>query len=223
MKITCHSCQSKYTIADDKVLGKVVKIRCKKCGTTIVVNGSDGNADLAPASGIPMSVSAQGLDESWTVSVTEADQRNMTDAEVVAAFRSGIVDSGTFCWKDGMSDWLPLGQIEQLYGLCLKEAKAAPKKVAAERADAKMEPARAAFGVDSNASAQAAPVARLAGGRAPAADLFGGFSRAGGEEEIMTSAPSKMPEAHEANALTGARNENSVLFSLSTLTGKGEA
>ena len=47
MKITCQSCQAKYTIADDKVLGKIVKIRCKKCSSTIVVNGSDPSG--APA------------------------------------------------------------------------------------------------------------------------------------------------------------------------------
>ena len=49
MKITCQSCQAKYTIADEKVLGKIVKIRCKKCSSTIVVNGSDPSG--APAYG----------------------------------------------------------------------------------------------------------------------------------------------------------------------------
>ena len=39
MKITCQSCQSKYNVADEKVQGKIVKIRCRKCGATIVVNG----------------------------------------------------------------------------------------------------------------------------------------------------------------------------------------
>ena len=41
MKIQCQSCQAKYTIADEKVLGKVVKIRCKKCSATIVINGNE--------------------------------------------------------------------------------------------------------------------------------------------------------------------------------------
>ena len=41
MKVTCQSCQAKYTIADEKVRGKVAKIRCKKCGTTIIVNGTE--------------------------------------------------------------------------------------------------------------------------------------------------------------------------------------
>jgi len=39
MKITCQSCQSKYNVADEKVQGKIVKIRCRKCGSTIVVQG----------------------------------------------------------------------------------------------------------------------------------------------------------------------------------------
>ena len=42
MKIQCQSCQAKYTIADEKVLGKVVKIRCKKCGATV-----DSTAELS--------------------------------------------------------------------------------------------------------------------------------------------------------------------------------
>jgi hypothetical protein len=38
---------------------------------------------------------------------------------------------------------------------------------------------------------------------------------------VLTSAPAKLPQAHEeAQTITGARNENSVLFSLSALTTK---
>ena len=40
MKITCQACQSKYTIADDKIQGKVAKIRCRKCGATVLVDAS---------------------------------------------------------------------------------------------------------------------------------------------------------------------------------------
>ena len=35
MKITCQSCQSKYTVSDEKVQGKTVKIKCRKCGATL--------------------------------------------------------------------------------------------------------------------------------------------------------------------------------------------
>jgi predicted Zn finger-like uncharacterized protein len=217
MKITCHSCQSKYTIADDKVVGKVVKIRCKKCAAAMVVNGTDGSSDAAP----PPST-ADSRVESWTVNVSETDQRTMTKAEVVEAFRAGTIDAETFCWKEGMGEWLALRQIETLYEACFGPEKiaAAPQAPAKRReiaAHLGVEPAPASFGT--TGAAQGAASARLAGGRAPTADLFGGFARAGGEDDIPAGPAPKMPDADDAHALTGARNETSVLFSLSALTG----
>src|SRR3954463_8408257 len=49
MKIVCDACQAKYSISDDKVQGKVFKIRCKKCSNIIVVRGGAGGAEAAPA------------------------------------------------------------------------------------------------------------------------------------------------------------------------------
>ena len=49
MKIVCDACQAKYSISDDKVQGKVFKIRCKKCSNIIVVRGGAGAAEAAPA------------------------------------------------------------------------------------------------------------------------------------------------------------------------------
>ncbi len=40
MKVSCPSCDAKYTIADDKVLGKKIKVRCKTCSTQILVDGT---------------------------------------------------------------------------------------------------------------------------------------------------------------------------------------
>src|SRR5438876_3499390 len=44
MKIVCDSCSTKYSISDDKVRGKVFKIRCKKCSHIIVVRGAGDGA-----------------------------------------------------------------------------------------------------------------------------------------------------------------------------------
>ena len=49
MKIVCDACQAKYSISDDKVQGKVFKIRCKKCSNIIVVRGGAGAQESAPA------------------------------------------------------------------------------------------------------------------------------------------------------------------------------
>ncbi|MCA9664696.1 MAG: zinc-ribbon domain-containing protein [Myxococcales bacterium] len=37
MKFVCEKCKTKYSIADEKVRGKVLKIRCKNCANIIVV------------------------------------------------------------------------------------------------------------------------------------------------------------------------------------------
>jgi predicted Zn finger-like uncharacterized protein len=40
MNVTCTGCPAKYSVPDDKVRGKKVRITCKHCGTNIVVDGS---------------------------------------------------------------------------------------------------------------------------------------------------------------------------------------
>lgn len=45
IKVACPACNAKYTIAASKVVGKVVKIRCKKCEATIVIDDSRATDD----------------------------------------------------------------------------------------------------------------------------------------------------------------------------------
>jgi predicted Zn finger-like uncharacterized protein len=42
MKFLCGSCRTKYQISDEKVRGKILTIRCKKCGAKILVRESLG-------------------------------------------------------------------------------------------------------------------------------------------------------------------------------------
>lgn len=39
MKVPCGQCPAKYAIADERIQGKKVRIRCKRCGAAIVVDG----------------------------------------------------------------------------------------------------------------------------------------------------------------------------------------
>jgi predicted Zn finger-like uncharacterized protein len=240
MKITCQSCQAKYTIADEKVLGKIVKIRCKKCGATIVVNGNDPNATAGGASSLPDPPGGLGAEEGWMVNVADGDQRTMSVTDIVDAYRGAVITDDTFCWKDGMSDWLPLVEIAELATACgagksapqpaapaPKIQSVAPLAAAAPVAATPLAAApRAAAASPGNGSGPglaptASPLAarRAGGGRAGASDLFGGVAQAGGEDDVLTSAPAGMPEPRDdAHKMTGERNENSVLFSLSALT-----
>ena len=131
MKITCDSCGAKYTIADDKVRGRKVKIRCKGCGTAIVVDGQQEqtSASTPPdASGgpdaetVPMDVGASSAppassDGRWSVNLSETDQRTLSTQELVDGWKSGVVTADAFVWKEGMADWLPAGKVPELQAL----------------------------------------------------------------------------------------------------------
>src|SRR6185436_1370212 len=39
VRFVCDSCQAKYSIADDRVENKVIKLNCQKCGHEITVRG----------------------------------------------------------------------------------------------------------------------------------------------------------------------------------------
>jgi predicted Zn finger-like uncharacterized protein len=231
MKITCQSCQSKYNVADDKVTGKIVKIRCRKCGATIVVNGTGGAAtNGAPDAGGGASTG----DAQWHVNVTDTDQRTMSMAELVDAYNAGVVTQETFIWTDGMDDWKPLAEVEPVVSALHASAgqmavgtpgafetpgpaayEPAPEPAYDPPAPAAYE-APAAFAAPAPAPEpkRAAVQRREARGR----DLF---ATNAGEEGVQTSAPAVsagMPAPAGDGGLTGQRNENSVLFSLAVLT-----
>lgn len=51
MKFLCDRCKTRYSIGDDRVRGKILKIRCKNCANVITVRegmDADAGADAAP-------------------------------------------------------------------------------------------------------------------------------------------------------------------------------
>src|SRR5438876_1103349 len=45
MKFLCDRCKTKYSIADEKVRRKILKIRCKNCTNIITVRDPDAKPD----------------------------------------------------------------------------------------------------------------------------------------------------------------------------------
>lgn len=237
VKISCPSCAAKYSIADEKVQDKLAKIRCRKCGTTIVIDGKvdppsvyagDATASQvdAPQVSDPAAGGAVGPGE-YSVDFGDNDQRTMTVAEIVAAYNAGTMTAETFVWADGMADWQPMGQVpalvDALHAAASAPAAAAAPPSAIHSSDiASPAPAAAPWEPAKPAEAPRA-AARAGGGRGSTADLFGSsFEGAGSEADVTTSAREPAPALGLGSSAsaggTGARNESSVLFSLSALT-----
>src|SRR4051794_17043472 len=64
MRFTCDSCQARYTIADEKVRGKILRVRCKRCGNAILLKEQDdAGEDLTPAASAEESTRVVRTDE----------------------------------------------------------------------------------------------------------------------------------------------------------------
>jgi predicted Zn finger-like uncharacterized protein len=246
MKIACDSCGAKYTIADEKVAGRVVKIKCKKCSSTIVVNGTSIAAgDEGPAQGQPSLHAIEPYDgysagaehehdpeastqlfaqdgsaaDDWTVNVADDDQRGMTTAEIVAAYGEGSINADTYVWRDGMEDWLTLAEIPELVPLLSNGAEAeASVGVAAPFNPSPME-AQQPYPAPAAGGAFAMAESPRPAAAARRADARRPKVDLFGAGDEVVPPPSQPPlDKH-----VGERNENSVLFSLSALAAAEEA
>ncbi len=117
MKIVCEACQAKYSIADEKVRGKVFKIRCKKCSHVIVVRGSGevvtaGGAASEFSSSAPSSPDIS-LDAGWHIVVDGEQVGPLSEADVRARLSRAEITPDTYIWREGLSDWVKVSTLPE--------------------------------------------------------------------------------------------------------------
>jgi predicted Zn finger-like uncharacterized protein len=218
MRIECDNCGAKYSIADEKVAGKMIRLRCKKCGHNIRVDGTHlhlGDAGVDTGEG-----AADGA--VWFVAIDGNQEGPLTAEQVQAMVQYGQVDADTFAWQEGMGDWARLADIPEFaavfngvippggaeddgddYADESTRVVASPAEEQSAAAPAFSEAAYSAPLSRSFAPApEPAPPAPLIENVAPRADAAGG-------------APSP---AASSDSFVDQRRDNSVLFSLSDLT-----
>jgi predicted Zn finger-like uncharacterized protein len=229
MKVNCQSCGAQYAIADDKVRGRKVKVRCKSCTATIVVDGASlvGSPEGAAGLGVEQkTLDGSALSpfassqELWSVSVSDDDQRELTREQILEAMSRGEFGEGVYLWKEGMADWQPLEGVAEF-----KQALGPPADLAPFPAPAAVaaSPAAAPPAAPAPFPAPAAVVPRVAAAPRAAAvprasapkDLFSPRSLEDDEGEAL--APTPALGATGSAGHTGLRNESSVLFSLDAL------
>jgi len=227
MKIVCESCGAKYSIADEKVAGKVFKIRCKKCSAVIVVKG-DQPVDGAEAA----REFDYGGDAVWHVVVAGEQQGPFAPRQIGELLAEGKIDWEAYVWREGMEGWQPAKDVETLVKSVMAEAEGGEAKTTVGASlSGEVFGGSNDMGADPFASSsddgglsgvigQQVASATAAGG---GADLFADSSRsafaaaAADEDDAHPGSSVGGPRVAGDAALTGQRNENSVLFSLSNL------
>jgi predicted Zn finger-like uncharacterized protein len=227
MKIVCGSCQAKYSIADEKVAGKVFKIRCKRCSEVIVVRGDQEEAGAAPAAAAAEEAASDAI---WHVVLNGEQAGPYGPAQLSQMLSTGQLDWESYVWCEGFENWLPMREVPELVsaisGPNRREAEEAAVPVRAAVAQPMAAavggyPAQPSMGADPFADDSATTASVFGAGLAqPAArsNLFAAGNDSpfeAAEGRVVASAPG--PRVSMEQAMTGARNENSVLFSLKNL------
>jgi predicted Zn finger-like uncharacterized protein len=245
MKVVCESCQAKYQVPDERVAGKKLKIRCKRCGATVLIRGDLAAVGLADgvAPGVDsseLSQAAPAAELEWHASIEGQSYGPFDTSTLLRWLDAQPGGWEAHVWRDGFTDWVEVRACPELMAAAPSVGvQSEPAPIASEsdfaasnghdgHDDGEEEegPTRTfapedvgvtrrpktLTGAQSPDELRARPSAirtrsSPAIAAAPAAAVGGGWS--GGA--------SASPRVTAAQAMTGERHEDSVLFSTSNL------
>ena len=191
MKFLCGNCKAKYQIADEKVTGRTLRMKCRRCGHDILIDGHGASPSSVPApaprrtstvSVVPPGPSRGGAVahapvghapaalprpaigrpsqppaglsadfrrhvaappevpqrnapyDLWHVAIQDVPVGPMTRDELSRKIEAGAVMPESLCWREGMDDWRPLGELPELAGLLRRSRDVVPRAVPRPRA-----------------------------------------------------------------------------------------
>ncbi len=247
MKVVCDACQAKYQIPDERVAGRKLKIRCRKCGATITVRGDH---DVAGATSSPREAAHEQTP--WHVSLDGEQHGPYASEQMANMLRAGQLPWDAHVWREGYSDWKTAAESDTLVRAVAVAGDEAPTMAVAHPSAPPTDPSYApAFtGEDTPArmlqsspslaetlqpSARSAFAARSAARASQPPHAFA--ASLGSSPALEQTHPSQPPEMYAQQArgfdsaptfssarpvqLTGERNEDSVLFSARSLSMPG--
>ena len=142
MKFACDSCHTKYSISDDRVRGRVLKIRCKKCDFVITVREdaqaaaaslvlSNGDEHAGEAGAFASATEAAGTTSSpdvddWYLSFDGEQEGPSSLAHALDRLRKHGKDVEVHAWRPGFLVWLPVEEVPELAVIAAKPAPRPP-------------------------------------------------------------------------------------------------
>src|SRR5262245_58733267 len=112
MKISCETCGTKYSIADEKVADRTFKVRCKRCSSVIVVRAA---ATAPPAVREPEPAPAPvDVDAIWHVVIDQQQVGPLTIEQLADEVAAGRASADSYLWREGMDDWQPIAEVGEV-------------------------------------------------------------------------------------------------------------
>ncbi|MDE0881680.1 MAG: zinc-ribbon domain-containing protein [Myxococcota bacterium] len=122
MKFRCEHCSTKYSLQDDTIRGRVLKIRCRQCKGVMVVRDPErslGALDSLSADDLRSYLAKSGETpnqtiDNWFLAKGGERQGPMSQAEVSSRLSRGEFSAADHAWREGMSGWLPVRDVPEL-------------------------------------------------------------------------------------------------------------
>ncbi len=127
MKFYCDSCNTKYSIAEEKVRGKILKVRCKNCGHIITVR--EAQTPVAPAaSARPAPPPAAAVPQTnWHYSLNGESFGPFDLATLKQRYGTGELGDETYVWHETLVAWKPVKEVDVFRDSLSKGAAVKPR------------------------------------------------------------------------------------------------
>ncbi|MEE2789428.1 MAG: AgmX/PglI C-terminal domain-containing protein [Myxococcota bacterium] len=116
MKFNCDQCGTRYSIADEKVERKILRIRCKVCDYIMTVRGSDLRAQESVGISVSLSDSALMPPDlvEWYAAPENRQIGPLSLDAMVEAIQRREIQPNTLVWNSNLDNWLAAKQTDEL-------------------------------------------------------------------------------------------------------------
>ncbi len=107
MKFVCERCHTKYSIADDKVRQKILKIRCKTCENVITIRDAVVVSEAGPQRVAPPPAPSQSAPRSveWHLAVNGRQEGPLGLAALVTRILAAGRGDELYVWNEHLDGW----------------------------------------------------------------------------------------------------------------------
>ena len=208
MKIVCSGCGARHWLSDMQLSSGGCNVVCPHCSTANYVDAS--------------MLDPQTLEPRWYYAVNDESVGPLSTQDLEFSYQNGQITQDSYVWCEGLSDWMALSAVSELDYLQSPVSGTPCGDAEATRMAAGGISGFGAFGGgnEETAAIDLNELQKNNGGFSPFDNVGGGIVGMDGQaatddEPVFDMNPA--PAQNPANEMVGARSENSVLFSLSSL------
>ena len=123
MKFACENCGTRYTLSDEKVRNRLLKIRCKICENVIVISGQTALSDPAAPQPEPSTAEVE-----WFYARPSGETDGpMPEERLRDKVRRGELGADDLVWAETLTRWTPVGEVPAFAALMRRAPLVLPK------------------------------------------------------------------------------------------------